>query len=97
MTSQAIRDPLADHLIPPPAELRISADQPQPTQISTVRLMDQDLLLGNAVSTVRLAKTYDAPIDRTTMNSWEETVQAFVEIVLTDRLLEESAEAGAAA
>ena len=39
----------------------------------------------------------DAPIDRTTMNSWEETVQALVEIVLTDRPLKESAEAGAPA
>jgi nicotinamidase-related amidase len=107
MTSQAIRDPLADHLITPQNSAFLLIDW-QPTQISTVRSMDQDLLLRNAVSTVRLAKTYgvpvvhstvnvasgqqqptvpelaelvqdDKPIDRTTMNSWEDI--EFVEAV----------------
>jgi nicotinamidase-related amidase len=100
MTSQAIRDPLADHLITPQNSAFLLIDW-QPDQIKTVRSMDQDLLLRNAVSTVRTVKTYgvpvvhstvmvasgqqqptvpelaelvqdDEPIDRTTMNSWED-------------------------
>ena len=107
MTSQAIRDPLADHLISPQNSAFLLIDW-QPTQISTVRSMDQDLLLRNAVSTVRTVKAYgvpvvhstvnvasgqqqptvpelaellqgDEPIDRTTMNSWEDV--QFVEAV----------------
>jgi nicotinamidase-related amidase len=100
MTSQAIRDPFADHLITPQNSAFLLIDW-QPTQISTVRSGDQDLLLRNAVSTVRTVKTYgvpvvhstvnvasgqqqptvpelaelvqdDVPLDRTTMNSWED-------------------------
>ena len=101
MTSQPIRDPLADHLITPQNAAFLLIDW-QPDQISTVRSMDQDLLLRNAVSTVRTVKANgvpvvhstvnvasgqqqptvpelaelvqdDEPIDRTTMNSWEDT------------------------
>lgn len=100
MTSEAIRDPFADHLITPQNSAFLLIDW-QPTQISTVRSMDRDLLLKNAVSTVRLVKAYgvpvvhstvnvasgqqqptvpelaelvqdDEPLDRTTMNSWED-------------------------
>jgi nicotinamidase-related amidase len=100
MTSQAIRDPFADHLITPQNAAFLLIDW-QPTQISTVRSGDQDLLLKNAVSTVRTVKAYgvpvvhstvnvasgqqqptvpelaelvqdDEPLDRTTMNSWED-------------------------
>ena len=101
MTSEPIRDPLADHLITPQNSAFLLIDW-QPTQISTVRSIDQDLLLRNAVSTVRTVKAYgvpvvhstvnvasgqqqptvpelaelvrdDPPLDRTTMNSWEDT------------------------
>src|ERR1700745_1295287 len=101
MTSEAVRDPLADHLITPQNSAFLLIDW-QPTQVSTVRSMDQDLLLRNAVSTVRTVKAYgvpvvhstvnvasgqqqptvpelaelvrdDPPLDRTTMNSWEDT------------------------
>jgi nicotinamidase-related amidase len=100
MTSQAIRDPLADDLITPQNSALLLIDW-QPSQIATVRSMNQDLLLRNAVSTVRTAKAYgvpvvhstvnvasgqqeptvpelaelvedDEPLDRTTMNSWED-------------------------
>jgi len=100
MTSQAVRDPLADHLLTPQNSAFLLIDW-QPTQISTVRSMNQDLLLRNAVSTVRTVKAYgvpvvhstvnvasgqqqptvpelaelvqdDEPLDRTTMNSWED-------------------------
>jgi nicotinamidase-related amidase len=101
MTSQAIRDPLADHLITPQNAAFVLIDY-QPEQIAAVRSMDQDLLLKNAVSTVRTVKTFgvpvvhstvnvasgqvgstlpelaalltdDPPLDRTTVNSWEDT------------------------
>jgi len=107
MTSEAIRDPLADHLITPQNSALVLIDY-QPEQIVTVRSMDHDLLIKNAVSTVRAAKAFDVPIvhstvnvasgqvkptidelatlleddpplDRTTVNSWEDT--EFVEAV----------------
>ena len=100
MTSQPIRDPLADHLLTPQNSAFLLIDW-QPTQVATVRSMDQDVLLRNAGSTVRTVKAYgvpvvhstvnvasgqqqptvaeiaelvqdDEPLDRTTMNSWED-------------------------
>ena len=107
MTSEAIRDPVADHLITPQNSALVLIDY-QPEQIATVRSMDHELLIKNAVSTVRAAKAFDLPIvhstvnvasgqvkptidelaelleddpplDRTTVNSWEDT--EFVEAV----------------
>jgi nicotinamidase-related amidase len=106
MTSQAIRDPLADHLLTPLNSAFVIIDY-QPEQFANVRSMDTDLLLQNALSTVRTVKTFglpvvhstvnvasgqtqptvpelaelledDPPLDRTTVNSWEdiEFVQA---------------------
>ena len=101
MTSQAIRDPLADHLITPQNSAFVLIDY-QPEQLGAVRSMDHELLLRNAVSTVRTVKTFgvpvvhstvnvasgqvgdtlpelaelladDPPLDRTTVNSWEDT------------------------
>lgn len=101
MTSQAIRDPLADHLITPQNSAFVLIDY-QPEQFATVRSMDPDLLLENIVSTVKTVKTFDVPVvhstvnvssgqtgptvpelaelleddpplDRTTVNSWEDT------------------------
>jgi len=105
MTSAPIRDPLADHLLTPENAAFLIIDY-QPSQLAAVRSMDHDLLLKNAVSTVRTIKTFgvpvvhstvnvasgqgptlpelagllaeDKPLDRTTTNSWEdvEFVQA---------------------
>jgi len=106
MTSQAIRDPLADHLITPQNAAFLFIDY-QPEQLATVRSMDHDALVRNAASTVRTVKAFgvpvvhstvnvasgqtqptlpelaellteDPPLDRTTVNSWEdiEFVQA---------------------
>ena len=101
MTSQAIRDPVADHLITPENAAFVIIDY-QPEQLAAVGSMDHDLLLKNAVSTVRTVKTFgvpvvhstvnvasgqvgptlpelaelledDPPLDRTTVNSWEDT------------------------
>ena len=101
MTSQAIRDPIADHLITPKNAVFVLIDY-QPEQLAAVRSMDHEELLENAVSTVRTVKTFgvpvvhstvnvasgqtgptlselaelltdDPPLDRTTVNSWEDT------------------------
>jgi nicotinamidase-related amidase len=100
MTSAPIRDPLADHLITPQNAALLLIDY-QPAQVATVRSMDPELLVKNAVSTVRTIKTFgvpvvhstvnvaagqgptipelaglvedDKPLDRTTVNSWEDT------------------------
>ena len=101
MASQAVRDPLADHLITPQNAAFVLIDY-QPEQLAAVRSMDHELLLKNAVSTVRTVKAFgvpvvhstvnvasgqvqptlpelaellddDAPLDRTTVNSWEDT------------------------
>src|ERR1700735_2555439 len=101
MTSQPIRDPLADHLITPQNAALVLIDY-QPSQFATVRSMDADLLRKNIVSTVRTVKAFGVPIvhstvnvasaqqqptipelaellednpplDRTTVNSWEDT------------------------
>src|SRR5450432_3953343 len=100
MTSQAIRDPLADHLITPQNAALVLIDY-QPSQFATARSMDGDLLRKNIVSTVKTARAFglpivhstvnvaagqeptvpelaelledSPPIDRTTVNSWEDT------------------------
>jgi nicotinamidase-related amidase len=101
MASAPIRDPLADHLITPQNAALLLIDY-QPAQVASVRSVDHDLLVKNAVSTVRTIKTFgvpvvhstvnvasgqgqptipelaglledDKPLDRTTVNSWEDT------------------------
>jgi nicotinamidase-related amidase len=100
MTSAPIRDQLADHLITPQNAALVLIDY-QPAQVASVRSMDPELLVKNAVSTVRTIKTFgvpvvhstvnvaagqgqptipelagplesDKPLDRTTVNSWED-------------------------
>jgi nicotinamidase-related amidase len=67
MTSELIRDPIADHLITPENSALILIDY-QPMQFSSVRSMDPDLLLKNAVSTVKAAKLFGLPIVHSTVN-----------------------------
>ena len=101
MTSAPVRDPIADHLITPQNSALVLIDY-QPSQLAGVRSMDRDLLVMNAVSTVKIIKAFDVPVvhstvnvangreqptlpeladlltddkplDRTTINSWEDT------------------------
>jgi nicotinamidase-related amidase len=100
MTSAPIRDPLADRLLTPQNAALVLIDY-QPAQVASVRSMDHELLVKNAVSTVRTIKAFglpvvhstvnvaagqgptipelagllenDKPLDRTTVNSWEDT------------------------
>ncbi len=92
MTSAPIRDQLGDHLITPQNAALVLIDY-QPSQFGTVRSMDPDLLRKNVVSTVNVASGQQQPtvpelaelledsppIDRTTVNSWEDV--DFVEAV----------------
>jgi nicotinamidase-related amidase len=100
MTSAPVRDPLSDHLLTPENTAFLLIDY-QPSQLAAVGSMDRDLLLKNAVSTVRTIKAFgipvvhstinvasgrgqptlpelaelltdDKPLDRTTTNSWED-------------------------
>jgi nicotinamidase-related amidase len=67
MTSAPIRDPLADHLLTPENAAFLIIDY-QPSQLGAVRSMDHDLLLKNAVSTVRTIKTFGVPVVHSTVN-----------------------------
>jgi len=100
MSSEARRDPRADHLITPENAALLVIDY-QPSQVGDIRSMDPKLMLKNVVSTVKTAKAFglpivhstvnvasgrtkttvpelaqllegNAPIDRTSINSWED-------------------------
>src|SRR6185295_17027794 len=67
MASSTKRDPVADHLITPQNAALLLIDY-QPSQIAAVRSMDPQLMLKNAVSTVKLAKTFGLPLVHSTVN-----------------------------
>src|SRR5258707_12749607 len=67
MTSAPVRDPLSDHLITPQNAALLLIDY-QPSQLAGVRSMDRDLLVKNAVSTVRTIKTFEVPVVHSTIN-----------------------------
>ena len=67
MTSAPVRDPLADQLLMPENAAFLFIDY-QPSQLAAVRSMDHDLLLKNAVSTVRTIKTFGVPVVHSTVN-----------------------------
>jgi nicotinamidase-related amidase len=67
MTSAPVRDPLADHLLTPQNAAFLLIDY-QPSQLAGVRSMDRDLLVKNAVSTVRTVKAFEIPVVHSTIN-----------------------------
>ena len=67
MTSAPVRDPIADHLLTPQNAALLLIDY-QPSQLAGVHSMDRDLLVKNAVSTVRTIKTFDVPVVHSTIN-----------------------------
>jgi nicotinamidase-related amidase len=67
MTSDARRDPGADHLLTPENAALVVIDY-QPSQVQAVRSMDHDLLVDNIVSVARLARTFDLPVVLSTVN-----------------------------
>src|SRR6266566_1951421 len=67
MTSAPVRDPLADHLLTPQNAALLLIDY-QPSQLAGVHSMDRDLLVKNAVSTVRTVKAFEVPVVHSTIN-----------------------------
>jgi nicotinamidase-related amidase len=67
MTSTPRRDPAADHLITPQNAALLLIDY-QPSQIAAVHSMDPQLMLKNAVTTVKLTRTFGLPIVHSTVN-----------------------------
>lgn len=67
MTSEAIRDPLKDHLLTPQNAAFIVIDY-QPIQVSSIRSMNQKELVFNIVHTSKAAVNYKLPIIHSTVN-----------------------------
>jgi nicotinamidase-related amidase len=67
MTSEAVRDPLSDHLLTPQNCALVIIDY-QPSQVQTVTSIDHDLLVRNIVSVARVGKAYGLPIVLSTVN-----------------------------
>src|ERR1700756_2286568 len=67
MTSELIRDPVADHLLTPQNCALIIIDY-QPTQIRSIRSMDQDLLVNRVARLARFGMLYRLPGVLSTVN-----------------------------
>ena len=67
MASEAIRDPLKDHLLTPQNAAFIIIDF-QPIQVSSIRSMNRDELVFNIVHTAKAAVNYKLPVVHSTVN-----------------------------
>lgn len=67
MTSEAIRDPVKDHLLTPQNSAFIIIDY-QPVQVNSIASMDRQLLINNIVGTAKASVAYGLPIVHTTVN-----------------------------
>ena len=67
MTSQAMRDPKADHLLTPQNSALVIIDY-QPVQVTSIASMDRRALVDNIVSVAKAAKLYRLPIVLSTVN-----------------------------
>jgi nicotinamidase-related amidase len=67
MASEAIRDPVKDHLLTPQNSAFVIIDY-QPVQVNSIASMDRQLLVNNIVGTAKAAVAYDLPIVHSTVN-----------------------------
>ena len=67
MTSEAIRDPMKDHLLTPQNSALIIIDY-QPVQVNSIASMDRQLLINNIVGCCKAAVAYDLPVIHSTVN-----------------------------
>lgn len=67
MTSEAIRDPVKDHLLTPQNSAFIIIDY-QPVQVNSIASMDRQLLINNIVGASKAAVVYGLPIIHSTVN-----------------------------
>src|ERR1700757_2862035 len=91
MTSAPVRDPIADHLITPQNAAFLLIDY-QPAQLAGVGSMDHELLLKNAVSTVRTIKTFEIPVVHSTITvatgRGQPTLPELAELLADDKPLD---------
>ena len=84
MSSQPIRDQIADHLLTPMNSALIMIDY-QPTQVNSIRSMDHQQLVQNSVRVARIATTYGLPIILSTVNVKtginQPTIQPLLEVL----------------
>jgi nicotinamidase-related amidase len=67
MASEAIRDPVKDHLLTPKNAAFVIIDY-QPVQVNSIASMDRQLLVNNIVGTAKAAVAYGLPIVHSTVN-----------------------------
>jgi nicotinamidase-related amidase len=67
MSSEPIRDPLSDHLLTPQNSALLIIDY-QPTQVNSIKSMDQAKLVENIVTVAKTARAYSLPIVLSTVN-----------------------------
>ena len=67
MTSEAMRDPVSDHLLTPQNSSFIIIDY-QPVQVNSIASMDRQLMVNNIVGACKPAVTYSLPIVHSTVN-----------------------------
>jgi nicotinamidase-related amidase len=67
MTSEAKRNPVDDELLTPENCALVIIDY-QPTQISSIKSHDPQLIIDNIVRTARIANTYSLPVVLSTVN-----------------------------
>ena len=67
MSSEPIRDPVSDHLLTPQNAALLIIDY-QPTQVNSIKSMDQAKLVENIVTVTKTARTYGLPVVLSTVN-----------------------------
>jgi nicotinamidase-related amidase len=67
MTSEAVRDPINDHMLTPQNSALVVIDY-QPSQLAAMTSMDHEVLVDNMVSVARLARTFALPVVLSTVN-----------------------------
>jgi len=67
MSSEAIRDPVKDHLLTPQNSTFIIIDY-QPVQVNSIASMDRQLLVNNITGAAKAAVVYGLPIIHSTVN-----------------------------
>jgi nicotinamidase-related amidase len=67
MTSEAVRDPIMDHLMTPQNTALVVIDY-QPVQVHSIKSMKQEELVANVVTVAKTARAYGLPIILSTVN-----------------------------
>ena len=67
MSSEPIRDPIADRLLTPQNAMLMVIDY-QPTQVNSIKSMDHDALVEHVVTVIRTARAFGLPIVHSTVN-----------------------------